>query len=117
MNMNKLNTHIVMSNQHTHQGIDIISLNNPSLSYSWFNRVYVCHEKEDRLPFGRIDGFNCYRFTTLQQAIHAIQHTEHDSLRRTIIPICKWVPSTLDTHVIDWQLKHIYWGGQHTLIQ
>jgi hypothetical protein len=36
-------------------------------------------------------------------------------VRHTMIPICKWVPIIFDKYILNWELKNMYWLGNHTL--
>ena len=87
-------------------------------SREWYNRVYLCYEETDhKIPttYGPIVGFNCYKYSSLQNANDGWwkDRTELHNLdiRHTMIPICKWVPQIFDKYILNWKLKNMYWKG------
>lgn len=94
-------------------------INNKNYEYTfdrknnWFGRVYLCYEDTNFKPYnpyGRIKGFDCYRYNSFESA----DSTDISKLtvRHTMIPICKWVPEIFDKYILGWKLRQLYWGGQ-----
>lgn len=89
---------------------------------TWYNRVYLCYED---VPYDQpnaslfIKGFKCYRYNSFENAVIGCIKDEKESnkinIRSTVIPICKWMPQIFDKYILNWQLRKIYWLGNHTL--
>ena len=102
---------------------DMINNNiEPKGSKKWYNRVYLCLEETNlHSPnrFGKIIGFNCYRYNSLENANVAFDKDVNKynkmKTRCIIIPICKWIPQIFDKYILDWKLKNIYWLGKNKI--
>ena len=75
---------------------------------------YTCIEKYNiNDKKGVIHGFDCMKCDTYIEAekekINAVSRNLNIGLRKTIIPVCKWVPSFLHSHVVNYKLKNKYW--------
>jgi hypothetical protein len=86
------------------------------------SRIYLCWEDTNfkspttHLP---INGFKCYRYNSFHCADYAWKNIikpdyEPHKLRNTIIPINFWVPIIFDKYIINYQLKKMYWLGDHS---
>lgn len=88
----------------------------------YYDRVYLCIE--DLRPTGKsnvsspIKGFLCQKFDDFEFADEYFQQMHNkDNLRSTMIPICKWSPSFLDSFILNSYLKKIFWIGRHSFIR
>lgn len=88
----------------------------------YYDRVYLCIE--DLRPTGQpnvsspIKGFLCKKFDDFEFADEYYQQIPNkDNFRSTMIPICKWCPSFLDSFVLNSYLKKIFWIGSHHFIR
>lgn len=87
----------------------------------YYDRVYLCIE--DLRPTGQpnvsspIKGFLCKKFHDFEFADEYFQSMpNNDKLRSTMIPLCKWVPSFLDSFLLNIYLKKIFWIGKHNIV-
>lgn len=75
---------------------------------------YACIEKyNDNDKKGVINGFDCLKCETYihaeKQKIIAVSRDLKIGLRKTIISVCKWVPSFFHPFIINYKLKNKYW--------
>lgn len=81
-----------------------------------YNDFYFCIEKKNDSSSKAIEGFQCYKFSNLEEARKEERKRNQDSTKRSaIIPICKWVPSIFDSYLLDYKLKKHFWLGNHTI--
>jgi hypothetical protein len=97
----------------------VYNYNYPQPSPSnYFNRVYLCIEKQNNNTSTPIEGFYCYRHLNLEDAEEQQKKYYNNSKINTricLIPICKWVPYFLDRFLLNYKLKKQFWLGKHTL--
>lgn len=84
---------------------------------NYFNRVYLCIEKQNNNNLKPIEGFYCYRHINLEDAEeHQKKHyNSKNNTRICLIPICKWVPYFFDRFLLNYKLKKHFWLGKHSL--
>ena len=83
----------------------------------YYNRVYLCLEKDYDNHGLPIKGFHCFQYHHFEEA-----HKEYYNIfsrfgRPTIIPICKYVPSYFDPFIVNYKLKKMFWLGNHTFLK
>jgi hypothetical protein len=84
----------------------------------YYDRVYLC--VEDLRPYDipnknqPIRGFICKKFSDFEFADEYYQKMPNkDKIRSAMIPICKWSPAWLDSFLVGFYLKKIFWLGRN----
>lgn len=88
----------------------------------YYDRVYLCIE--DLRPNNQanvvspIRGFLCKKFDDFEFADDYLQTLSNkNNIRSTMIPICRWSPSFLDSFILSIRLKNIFWLGKHSFVR
>lgn len=84
----------------------------------WFDSVYLCIEKTKNPKL--IDGFACYKFDSFENAdkhYNKIKPKLILEIKKTMVPICKWVPFIFHRSVINYKLKKLYWKNDITIMK
>jgi hypothetical protein len=111
-----------INNQHSdlNAELEVLAEVRDKCCCNWYNRVYLCYEDtnfEKPTTYLPINGFNCYRFSSVEYADYGWNNFRKNEkkieVRHTMIPICKWVPPIFDKYILDWKLKNMYWLGKH----
>ena len=84
----------------------------------YYDRVYLCIEKENFNRVTPINGFHCFQCNSFEEA-KSEYYKKFSKLdrRSTMIPICKYVPFYFDTFIVKYKLKNKFWLGKHTFLQ
>ena len=86
----------------------------------YYNRFYLC--VENSIQSYVINGFDCYRFNTLEQAERNREGVYNRSYvkkypRTTVICINKWIPRIFDKFILNYKLQNFFWLGKHTIYE
>ena len=82
---------------------------------NYYDRVYLCIEKENSKKNNKIKGFHCYQCKNIEEAkSEYYKKFSEKNHRSAIIPICKYVPMYFDPNIVNYKLKNLIWIGNHT---
>jgi hypothetical protein len=90
----------------------------PKKPKNYYDRIYLCIEKDNDNHGLPIKGFQCFQYHHFEEADteYNKNFSKHDR-RSTIIPICKYVPSYFDTFIVNYKLKKMFWLENHTFLK
>jgi hypothetical protein len=100
----------------TESSLLINNCDNLNKENNWYNNVYLCIEKTKYSD--TINGFNCYNFSSIDEANkYSTNYLHIEKYRNTIIPVCKWIPAIFHKQYINYCLKKIYWKNNITIFK
>ena len=83
----------------------------------YYDRVYLCVEKDNLNASVQIKGFNCFRCNNFEEADaeYNKKFSKHNN-RSAMIPICKFVPIYFDPYIINFKLNNTFglWNWNYT---
>jgi len=95
------------------------SNNNPNnnSNNNFYNKVYLCLEKEGNPNY--VNGFNCYKFDSIQSAEKHIKNVSPLKIEKrmySIIPVYKILPDVFHIYFLNYKLRNIHWNNKISLI-